>query len=194
MMDFLKKIKIGMLGSSVVTLIIGLVLLIKPLGAMTAVCSMVGVFLLVLGVFGLLNHFVFNAGMSSSFELGVNIIETLLGFYIVMNPGSIIEFIFLILAVVLFVHGFHDMDTAMKMKKSGYHKWWGTFTIAVVTILLGVLALTKPFESTEILLRVVGASLVFDGATDLLVLHRTSKILQNAREKAEPIDVDAEIK
>lgn len=194
MMDFLKKIKVGMLGASVVTLIIGLVLLIRPLGAITAVCSMVGVFLLVLGVFGLLNHFVFNPGLSNSFELGINIVETLLGFYIVMNPGSIIEFLFLILAVVLFVHGFHDMDTAMKMKRTGYHKWWETFVIAVVTILLGILALTKPFESTELLLRVVGASLVFDGATDLLVLHRTSKIWKNEWEKAEPIDVDAKIK
>ncbi len=194
MWDFLKKIKIDMLGSSVVTVVIGLVLLLKPLGATTAVCSMVGIVLLILGVFGLLNRFVFHAETISSIELGINIIETLGGFYILFHPGSIIKFIFLILAVVLLVHGFHDMDTAMQMKRSGYDRWRGSFVIAVLTILLGVVALTKPFESTALLLRVIGASLLFDGITDLFIVHKMSQILRKEREKAEPIDVDAKIK
>lgn len=194
MLDFLKKIKISMMGSSVVTIVIGLVLLLRPLGATEAVCSMVGMFLLILGAFGLLNRFVFHSGAANSIELGINMIETIAGLYILWNPGSIIKFIFLIFAVILLVHGFHDMDTAMQMKRSGYDRWWGSFVIAVLTILLGVIALTKPFESTALLLRVIGASLLFDGVTDLLIVHKTSKVLKNAREKAEPIDVDAKIK
>lgn len=133
----------------------GLVLLLKPLGATTAVCSMVGIVLLILGIFGLLNRFVFHAEMVGSIELGINIIEALAGFYILFHPGSIIKFTFLILAVV---------------------------------------ALTKPFESTALLLRVIGASLLFDGITDLFIVHKTSQILRKEREKAEPIDVDAKIK
>lgn len=194
MWDFLKKIKVSMLGSAVMTVIIGLILVINPLGATVAVCFMLGWFLLLLGVFGLLSHFVFNPGMSNSIELGISIIEILLGIYVIANPGSIIKLVFLIMAVILLVHGFHDMEAAMQMKKSSYEKWWVTFIVAVITILLGVIALTKPFESTALLLRVIGASLLFDGITDFLIVHKTSRILQDAREKAEPIDVDAKIR
>lgn len=194
MLDFLKKIKISMLGSAIITIILGLILIVNPVGATVAVCSLIGWFVLLLGVFGLLNYFVFNTGMSNSIELAISIIETLLGIYVVVNPGSIIQFIFLIMAVVLLVHGFHDMDTSMQMKRSGYEKWWGTFAIAIITILLGVLALTKPFESTALLLRVIGASFLFDGASNLLIVHKASRVVKNIRDKVEPIDVDAKIR
>ncbi len=39
MWDFLKKIKIGMMGSSIITLILGLILLLNPIGAIETVCS-----------------------------------------------------------------------------------------------------------------------------------------------------------
>jgi uncharacterized membrane protein HdeD (DUF308 family) len=132
--------------------------------------------------------------VSNSFELVVSIVEALLGIYVISNPGSIIKFVFLIMAVVLLVHGFHDMEAAMQMKRGGYERWWWTFGIAVVTILLGVLALTKPFESTAVLLRVIGASLLFDGLSDLWIVHRTGKAVRDAKEKSEPIDVEAKIR
>lgn len=194
MWNLLKKIKIGMLSSSVVTVVIGLVLLLKPLGTTAAVCSLVGIVLLMLGIFGLLNHFMFRTQSAGSIELGINILETLAGFYILFHPASIVKFIFVILAVVLLVHGFHDMETAIQMKKAGYERWWGSFLIALITLLLGIVALTKPFESTALLLRVIGASLLFDGIAGLWIVHKTSQLVQGVREKREPIDVDAKIK
>jgi uncharacterized membrane protein HdeD (DUF308 family) len=194
MFDFLKKIKASMVGSAAVTVILGLILLIHPLGMTAAVCSLIGWFLLLLGIFGLGNHFLFLAGAPGSLELWAGIIEILLGIYIISNPGSIVKFVFLIMAVILLVHGFHDMEAAIQMKKSGYERWWWTFAIAVLTILLGVLALTKPFESTEILLRVIGASLLFDGLSDLWIIHKSGNVIRSVKEKTEPIDVDAKIR
>jgi uncharacterized membrane protein HdeD (DUF308 family) len=62
MFDFFKKIKINMTGSAVVTLILGLILVVNPLGMTAAVCSLLGWLLLLMGVFGLCNHFIFAAG------------------------------------------------------------------------------------------------------------------------------------
>jgi uncharacterized membrane protein HdeD (DUF308 family) len=194
MFDFLKRIKVSMLGSAVVTVVLGLILVINPLGMTAAICSLIGWFLLLMGVFGLCNHFIFAVGMSNSIELGISIIEILLGIYVILNPGSIIKFVFLIMAVILLVHGLHDMDAAVQMKRGGYERWWWTFGIGVATILLGVLALTKPFESTAVLLRVIGASLLFDGLSELWIVHKTAKVIRHAKEKAEPIDVEAKIR
>lgn len=194
MWDFLKRIKIGMMGSAIITLIIGLILLVNPMGAIGTVCSMIGFFVLILGIFGLLNHFVLETERSNSIALGASIIEVLLGIYVLSNPGSIVKFVSLVVAVILLIHGFGDMDTAMQMKKSDYEKWWVSFAFSIITILLGVFVLRNPFETQEILFRVVGGCFLFDGASKLLIVRRASKVLRDVRERTEPIDVDAKIK
>ncbi len=194
MFEFLKKIKIGMMASAVITTVMGLVLLLNPLEVTATICSLIGWIILIFGVFGLLSYFVFNVGMVNGFELGLSIVETLLGLYIAVNPGSIVKFVFLIIAVILFVHGVEDFNTAMQMKRSGYKKWWVTFLLAAITMILGAVALAKPFESTALLLRIIGASLLFDGISDLFIVHKASKVVKAAREKAEPIDVEARIR
>lgn len=194
MWDFLKRIKVGMMGSSIITLIAGLILLINPIGAIETICSMIGFFILILGIFGLLNHFVLDKTTSNNLVLGVSMIGVLLGIYILSNPGSIVKFISIVVSVILLIHGFRDIDTAMQMKRSGYEKWWGAFAVAIITILLGVFVLRNPFAAPELLSRLIGACFLFDGAADLLIVHRASKVLKDVREKTEPIDVDAKIR
>lgn len=194
MWDFLKKIKIGMMGSSIITLILGLILLLNPIGAIETVCSLIGFFILILGIFGLLNHFVLDTESSSTLVLGVSMIGVLLGIYILANPGSIVKFFSIVVAVILLLHGLRDVDTAMQMKRGGYEKWWGSLVIAIITILLGAFVFRNPFAAPELVSRVIGACFLFNGATDLLIVRRASKVLKDVREKSEPIDVDAKIR
>ena len=45
------------------------------------VCSLIGFFILILGIFGLLNHFVLDTESSSTLVLGVSMIGVLLGIH-----------------------------------------------------------------------------------------------------------------
>jgi len=183
----LKKIKINALASAVITVIIGFVLVLNPEQVTGTICTLIGWGLLIMGVFGLLNHFVFNKEMSNLLDLGIALIETIAGFYIALNPTGLVKVVAAVMAVVLLVHGFHDVDLALQMKRSGYEKWWGTALIAALMVALGLLTLINPFWPTNLLLRILGVSLLCDGASELFIIHRASKVI----DKAKPIDVEA---
>ena len=189
-MNLLKKIKIGGLAAAVITIIIGLVLFLNPTEVSINICSLLGWALLAMGVFGGLSCTVFTKQETRSMELAINILEALAGLYIAVRPASIIKFLAKIMAVVLIVHGVNDFSMAFKMKRNHYDKWKYTALAAAVTIGLGILSIVSPFWPTDLLFRIIGASLLFDGGTELFIIHRASNVIK----ELEPIDTTGEWK
>ena len=56
MLDFLKSIKTNILGSAVLCIILGIVLMVYPDTSLTLVCQVVGVIVLVTGIGFLISH------------------------------------------------------------------------------------------------------------------------------------------
>ncbi len=131
--------------------------------------------------------------MVSQILLLAGIILTVLGGWIIFNPGVLIMMIPVVIGVVVTVHGVHNLIQAMELFKNNYSKWWVALLLGAVTVGLGVLLICNPFEAVNTAIMLIGIFLVYDGVSDLWIISRVSKTARNIRQTMEALDVEAEI-
>lgn len=59
--------------------------------------------------------------------------------------------------------------------RQGWERWWMDLLLAGLTLVLGILILLNPFGASGVLMMTIGISLVFDGVSDLVLIHRLTK-------------------
>lgn len=191
MREFLKSIKTNILGSAVLCIILGIVLMVYPDTSLTLVCQAVGVIVLVTGIGFIISHI--RGGLFSLFyklDLILGLLFLVLGVYILMNPWGLLSIIPIVFGVLLIYHGISDLGQAMELRKYEADRWWISIIIAVITIVLGFLIMSNPFGTIDMLMRIIGACLVYDGLSNLLIVGKFSKSIrrfQKYEEEAEDI-------
>ena len=195
MSDFLKSIKTNILGSALLCVILGVVLVIYPNTSLALVCRAVGVIVLITGAGFLLSHI--RGGIFSWFyklDLILGVLFVTLGGYILLNPLGLLSIIPIVFGVLLIYHGISDLGQALELRKYEADRWWISIIIAVVTIALGILIMRNPFDTIDMLMRIIGICLIYDGLSDLLLVGKFSKSIRNykAYETEQEFDSDDE--
>jgi len=195
MSDFLKSIKTNILGSALLCVILGIVLVIYPNTSLALVCRAVGVIVLITGAGFLLSHI--RGGIFSWFyklDLILGVLFVILGGYILLNPLGLLSMIPIVFGVLLIYHGISDLGQALELRKYEADRWWISIIIAVITIALGILIMKNPFDTIDMLMRIIGICLIYDGLSDLLLVGKFSKSIRNyqAYETEQEFDSDSE--
>ena len=117
-----------------------------------------------------------------------------LGGYILLNPLGLLSIIPIVFGVLLIYHGISDLGQALELRKYEADRWWISIIIAVVTIALGILIMRNPFDTIDMLMRIIGICLIYDGLSDLLLVGKFSKSIRNykAYETEQEFDSDDE--
>ena len=79
--------------------------------------------------------------------------------------------------------GINKLQHAIELKRIGYANWLLVLILAVISIAAGLLMIGNPFQTAELLFRLIGISLVYSGATDLYTILYLDKQVQNYRKK-----------
>ena len=98
----------------------------------------------------------------------------------------------LIIGVLIIIHGVHNVIQAVELQKEAYDKWWLALFFGILTVIFGGLLVYNPFEAAEAAIRIIGVSLIYDGASDMWILSRVFKVKRH-KEKvidAEYVDLD----
>ncbi len=195
MSDFLKSIKTNILGSALLCVILGIVLVIYPNTSLALVCRAVGVIVLITGAGFLLSHI--RGGIFSWFyklDLILGVLFVILGGYILLNPLGLLSIIPIVFGVLLIYHGISDLGQALELRKYEADRWWISIIIAVITIALGIMIMKNPFSTIDMLMRIIGICLIYDGLSDLLLVGKFSRSIRNfqADEEKPEFDDDSE--
>ncbi|MGN0376185.1 MAG: HdeD family acid-resistance protein [Suilimivivens sp.] len=191
MANFFKNLKANYTLSAIICVIIGIVLIIWPGTSTQVVCMVLGGILLVYGIIQIILYLLarertlYLQGM-----LILGIIFSVLGAWILLKPEGIIATVPIIIGIIIIIHGLHNAIQAVDLKKLGYENWWAALFFGILTIVLGAVLVYNPFGAVEIVVRVIGAFLVYDGLSDMWILSRLFKTKKNA-EKI--IDAEATI-
>ena len=193
MTDFLKGLKANYTMSAILSIIMGLVLLIWPGTTTQIVCTMLGIVLLSYGIIQIVMFLwtrektVFSQGI-----LLLGIIFAVIGAWIILKPEMIIMAVPVIVGILIIIHGLHNIIQAVDLKREGYEKWWLALLFGVLTVLFGALLIYNPFGAVEVVVRMIGIFMIYDGVSDIWIISRLSKI-RKIKEKivdAEFIDVE----
>lgn len=183
MKNILRQQRRSSMIAAAVTILLGVLLIFVPDRSARFLCALLGSALVLTGVIYIFGWLAKRreTGFPVWFLLP-GVILTALGLWLFTNPASVIVLIQFIFAAVLIFHGVIDLQGAVSLMRRGWERWWLDLLLAVLTLVLGVLILLNPFGATEVLMMTLGFALVFDGVSDLVLIHRLTKAFRQTED------------
>ncbi|MDE7285538.1 MAG: DUF308 domain-containing protein [Lachnospiraceae bacterium] len=187
MTDFFKSLKANYTISALLCVLLGLVLIIWPGATSQIICMLLGGVLLAYGILQIVLY-LFNRERTILLQgmMLLGIVFAVIGLWILLKPEMIIMAVPVIVGVLIVIHGLHNVVQALALKKDGYENWWLAFLLGMLTVILGVVLIFNPFKAIELVVRIIGIFLIYDGVSDIWILSRVFKV---KRDKERIIDV-----
>lgn len=165
--------------ASLAYVILGLVLLLFPDLTTGLICTAVGLILLAYGVVAVITFFAgSNGGFRFQFELVVGVFAAIVGAIFLLKPHMILSILPTIFGLYILIDGLTNLKRGMDMRSYGYAGWTTTLVLSVVSLVLGAVILWNPFSTHLLLVRIIGASFLYEGIADLWATHTLDKLMK----------------
>ena len=126
--------------------------------------------------------------LAFQFDLAFGALLAAVGVVIIIRRNVVVNLIFGIFGILILADALFKIQTSIDAKKFGLSLWWRILLMAILAGVLGLLLLVRPFEAAEVMMILVGVSLLFEGILNLCVAIYTVKIIKN--QKQDIIDMD----
>ena len=173
MYDLFRRIRLNFLLTSVLSCILGLLLITSPGTAMRTVCLLVGWTRVISGAASLFTALLSRGQPVGQGELVLGLVQLATGLVVLMRPGFLMSLVGIVVGFVLLIHGIHDIQHARESKALGY-EWKLSMGVGIVAVVMGIIVMVNPFSTMETLLRIAGVFLLVDGVADLVMAWRTT--------------------
>ena len=191
-MEAIRQLKIAKNGYIIMSLlfvILGICLIIWPDCSLKLFCTLIGIMLIAYGCIKIVGYFSKDYYcLAFQFDLAFGILLIAVGAIIIARREQVVNLIFAIFGILTLADALFKIQMSMDAKRFGLSLWWRILVVAVLTGILGVLLLIRPFDAAEIMMILVGVSFLFEGILNLCVAIYTIKILENRR--PDRIDMD----
>lgn len=176
-MKAIKCLKAAFAAVSIIIIAIGMCLLIWPEVSAGVICTLIGVVALLYGVVKLIGYFSNDLyRLAFQFDLAAGVLTIVLGALVLLYPQGIISLLPVLAGVFILVESVLRLQTSIDAKHFGMRRWWTILILSLGGTALGILLLLHPFESGRVLVRMMGLTLVIDGAENLLAGLYTIKV------------------
>jgi uncharacterized membrane protein HdeD (DUF308 family) len=159
-----------------------------PVETIDIFCKVLAAALIFMGALQLISYFA--ARLLHPFSGIIGAVILVVGLWIFLTPQSVVSLIPIVIGVVLAIHGFQDIKLALEAKSNGYGRWWIMFLIAFIGVALGVLCIIDSFGVVALATQIIGAALIYDGATDLWIIFKTLMAARKMKQEQDALDVD----
>jgi uncharacterized membrane protein HdeD (DUF308 family) len=152
----------------ILTLMVGGVFLFFPGMTMKTVMIIIGILLLLSGLITLIISNWKKRGAIKGFWSAQGIMNMLLGLLFITSPEVMIKIFMILVGIILLIMGLLQLTGAFGMLKRS--AWaWIFFLIGGLTLGSGVFLLSDPFKSAEALLPFLGAIMMLNGASQIVM-------------------------
>lgn len=185
----LKIAKNGYIIMSLLFVILGICLIIWPDCSLKLFCTLIGIMLIAYGCIKIVGYFSKDYYcLAFQFDLAFGILLIAVGAIIIARREQVVNLIFAIFGILILADALFKIQMSVDAKKFGLNLWWRIMLVAILTGVLGFLLLIRPFEAAEVMMILVGVSILFEGILNLCVAFYTIKIIKNQRQDI--IDMD----
>lgn len=168
-----KSIRVGSILLSLCEIIVGILLLINPMGFTVGIITFLGVVLLIAGAVSVIQYFrIAPEEAAQGRSLASGLIEIALGLFCVLRSGwflATFPVFTMVYGTVTLVTGIAKIQWAVDMIRAKKTKWWWGAIDAAVTIVCAVIILCNPFTSTTVIWTFVAISLIVEAVADVIV-------------------------
>ena len=190
MLDFLKGLKRFSIATIIVSSIMGVLFIAFPSKCIQYISLVVGVSLIVTGIISVVSYIV---ERDTKLPLVLGTISLISGIIVCAKYREIISIIVVILGIFILTSGIVDMATSIRsimlFRKSG----WFTMLLSVITIVFGIVAITKSAQLTDGIVRFIGAALIVYAVLDLVTYIQVNSKVKQVKDAVDSIsDIEVE--
>ena len=190
MLDFLKGLKRFSIATIIVSAIMGVMFIAFPSKCIQYISLVVGVSLIVTGIISVVSYII---ERDTKLPLVLGTISLISGIIVCAKYRAIISIIVVILGIFILTSGIVDMATSIRsimlFRKSG----WFTMLLSVITIIFGIVAITKSAQLTDGIVRFIGAALIVYAVLDLVTYIQVNSKVKQVKDAVDSIsDIEVE--
>lgn len=161
---------------SVLLMILGFYLMIRPQNSLTIVCHMIGILLIIFGIVRILGYFTKDMyELAFQFDFATGCFLVIVGFILSFHTNYVLTILPTFIGAIILLDSLFKMQIAIDAKKFGLHKWWAILAIALATNVAGIFLIVRPLSAAAFVFQLLGLNLVLDGGLNLLVVLYTVK-------------------
>lgn len=174
---------------SICEILVGVLLLINPVGFTKGIIIAAGSFLIIIGIVDIIKYFRINAVSAAVSQfLAKGLIAIVIGAFCILKTNwFVITFpvLTMIYGVIILIAGLGKVQMTVDMirlKKSGVILF---LISALLSLACAVIIIMNPFESTKVLWMFIGITLIIEALCDFIstIVSGTKKIAENAASK-----------
>ncbi|RKM61452.1 hypothetical protein D6855_06050 [Butyrivibrio sp. CB08] len=197
MMERLKSLKWNHIIEALIMIGIGAVLIFWSNASLVIMARALAVLLILAGAVMVISYFIHKEktlAMSGGFALGV--VVAAIGVWIFLKPDTFTDLIPKLFGVFIFLSGLMNLWQTISLIRYKYAYWWISLILAIITVGLGAFLLFYPSVAKELLIKLIGGFLLYDGISNLWTISRLGKLERAAKQAlrdAEAVDTKGEI-
>lgn len=189
MKDLLNRLKADVIFSAVLCIMVGIIVMVWPDAVTLLLGRVIGIVLFVMGLRHIIQYLSDRSG--NRFGMASGVVIFALGALILIRPSIVAQMVAVVVGVLLIMHGMEDMKLAIEAKEYEDDRWWISFLFALLTMLFGIFVIWQYFQMAEVAAWLLGAALVYDGLSNLVVVFRVTHAAKEMKRHSEIIDVEA---
>ncbi|NLO85910.1 MAG: hypothetical protein GX096_10880 [Clostridiales bacterium] len=166
--------------------ICGLLLLLWPTFALNIASYAIATLLLIVSAICIISYMrssTLQAVLGA--QLTVGLILLCLSIFLFVNPLIISALLPFVWGFSLLIGGFGKIQLCIDMKRIGGKNWWALLIAAVVSFVLGFLAITQPVFITQIIVQFIGISLLIEAILDIVAHFVVNRRIKEYRKTIE---------
>lgn len=168
---------------SILFIIIGLFLFIKPDITITTISYLIGGFLIILGIISCIRYFKSDYGINPfDFDLVYGVLVFITGLYFIIKPTMLAKIFPVILGIWIIINAVTKFQYALVLKKLKQDDFKYTLLISLLTFIWGVVLIINPLKTVLAVTQVIGVFIIIYAVLDIMdnfVLKRNEKELNS---------------
>ena len=178
----MRAAKIGYIVMSAALCVLGILLICLPEVFSGLIGVLIGIILIVFGAVRMAGYFSKDLyRLAFQHDLTSGLILIALGVIVLINPASLMIFVCSAMGLFFLLDGVLKIQTTFEAKKFGLGRWWLIFAMAVITGLLGLALMLRPGAGSNLLMILLGISILSEGILNLITAITAIKIIKNQR-------------
>ena len=175
-------VKTGYIVVSALFCVLGVVLFITAERCVPWIGRALGIGMVICGAIKLGGYFSKDLfRLAFQYDLAFGILLIAVGIITLCHPGEAMTFLCVMFGIPVLADGLFKIQVAVEAKRFGIGQWWLVLLLAVLTGVIGLLLVLRPAEGAQVMVMLMGASLLLDGALNLSVALCAVKVVDHQR-------------
>lgn len=170
---------------SLVLLIVGIFLLVRPESTLFVICRLLGVAMIVIGALLIASYINMRGEPVAAGALAGGVILAVFGIFITARPDVIAAFAGILFAVILISYACGQFVEMSTLRTFHDDRWYLCLIGGIVTLILGVVFLFHPMRLTSVLVQVAGAAMIYAAICGFVFHKRAADFASRVHDAAE---------